>query len=142
MSVVVVTWILVLLAVLVAVPADQPPLRRMHGAMLATAIAEYFRDQGKNVLLLMDNVFRFVQAGGEVSGLLGRLPSRVGYQPTLATEIAELEERIARFRTERDATLDMPRLIIPSLQVNMRAGRMPEPDEKGDVFLKVPVNKL
>ena len=49
----------------------------------------------RNVLLLMDNVFRFVQAGAEVSGMLGRLPSRVGYQPTLATEIAELEERIA-----------------------------------------------
>ena len=59
-------------------------------------IAEYFRDQKhQNVLLLMDNVFRFVQAGSEVSSLLGRLPSRVGYQPTLATEVAALEERIA-----------------------------------------------
>jgi F-type H+-transporting ATPase subunit beta len=62
----------------------------------ALTVAEYFRDElGHNVLLLMDNVFRFVQAGSEVSGLLGRLPSRVGYQPTLATEIAELEQRIA-----------------------------------------------
>jgi F-type H+-transporting ATPase subunit beta len=59
-------------------------------------IAEYFRDQKhQNVLLLMDNVFRFVQAGAELSSLLGRLPSRVGYQPTLATEVALLEERIA-----------------------------------------------
>ena len=59
-------------------------------------MAEYFRDRKhQNVLLLMDNVFRFVQAGSEVSGLLGRLPSRVGYQPTLATEVAALQERIA-----------------------------------------------
>jgi len=60
------------------------------------AIAEYFRDaKHENVLLLIDNVYRLVQAGSEVSGLLGRLPSRVGYQPTLASEIAEFEERIA-----------------------------------------------
>jgi F-type H+-transporting ATPase subunit beta len=59
-------------------------------------IAEYFRDVGgDNVLFLMDNAFRFVQAGAEVSGLLGRMPSRVGYQPTLASEIAALQERIA-----------------------------------------------
>lgn len=64
--------------------------------MTALTISEYFRDQNhKNVLLLMDNVFRFVQAGAEVSSLLGRLPSRVGYQPTLATEVARLQERIA-----------------------------------------------
>jgi F-type H+/Na+-transporting ATPase subunit beta len=64
--------------------------------LTALTIAEHFRDQRRqNVLLLMDNVFRFVQAGSEVSSLLGRLPSRVGYQPTLATEVASLEERIA-----------------------------------------------
>jgi F-type H+-transporting ATPase subunit beta len=64
--------------------------------MTALAIAEYFRDEEhRNVLLLMDNIFRFVQAGAEVSGLLGRLPSRVGYQPTLASEVAALQERIA-----------------------------------------------
>ena len=64
--------------------------------MTALTIAEYFRDeQHQNVLLLMDNIFRFVQAGSEVSGLLGRLPSRVGYQPTLASEVAALQERIA-----------------------------------------------
>ena len=68
-------------------------------ALTALAVAEYFRDElHENVLFLIDNVFRFVQAGGEVSGLLGRLPSRVGYQPTLATEIAELEERFASVR--------------------------------------------
>jgi F-type H+-transporting ATPase subunit beta len=75
---------------------NEPPGARWRVGMTALAIAEHFRDaRRENVLLLIDNVFRFVQAGGEVSGLLGRLPSRVGYQPTLATEIAELEERIA-----------------------------------------------
>jgi len=75
---------------------NEPPGARWRVAMTALAIAEYFRDaEHKNVLLLIDNVFRFVQAGGEVSGLLGRIPSRVGYQPTLASEIADLEERIA-----------------------------------------------
>ena len=74
---------------------NEPPGARWRVGMTALAVAEYFRDERKeNVLLLMDNVFRFVQAGAEVSGLLGRLPSRVGYQPTLATEIAELQERI------------------------------------------------
>jgi F-type H+-transporting ATPase subunit beta len=75
---------------------NEPPGARWRVGMTALTVAEYFRDaKGENVLLLMDNIFRFVQAGGEVSGLLGRLPSRVGYQPTLATEIAEIEERIA-----------------------------------------------
>lgn len=75
---------------------NEPPGARWRVPMTALTIAEYFRDeQHKNVLLLMDNVFRFVQAGAEVSGLLGRLPSRVGYQPTLASEVAVLQERIA-----------------------------------------------
>jgi F-type H+/Na+-transporting ATPase subunit beta len=75
---------------------NEPPGARWRAGLTALAIAEHFRDeQHENVLLLIDNVYRLVQAGGEVSGLLGRLPSRVGYQPTLASEIAELEERIA-----------------------------------------------
>ncbi|HVM85116.1 MAG TPA: F0F1 ATP synthase subunit beta [Candidatus Binatia bacterium] len=75
---------------------NEPPGVRWRTGLGALAIAEYFRDQAhENVLLLIDNVYRLVQAGGEVSGLLGRLPSRVGYQPTLASEIAEFEERIA-----------------------------------------------
>lgn len=78
---------------------NEPPGARWRVGMSALTVAEYFRDsRHQDVLLLIDNVFRFVQAGGEVSGLLGRLPSRVGYQPTLATEIAELEERIASVR--------------------------------------------
>ena len=75
---------------------NEPPGARWRTGLTALAIAEHFRDERhENVLLLIDNVYRLVQAGGEVSGLLGRLPSRVGYQPTLAGEIAELEERIA-----------------------------------------------
>jgi F-type H+-transporting ATPase subunit beta len=75
---------------------NEPPGARWRVGLSALTIAEYFRDvRHQDVLLLMDNVFRFVQAGSEVSGLLGRLPSRVGYQPTLATEVAALQERIA-----------------------------------------------
>jgi len=75
---------------------NEPPGARWRAGLTALTIAEHFRDEAReNVLLLIDNVYRLVQAGGEVSGLLGRLPSRVGYQPTLASEIAELEERIA-----------------------------------------------
>ena len=82
--------------VLVYGQMNEPPGARWRVGLSALTIAEYFRDQKhQNVLLLMDNVFRFVQAGSEVSGLLGRSPSRVGYQPTLATEVAALQERIA-----------------------------------------------
>ncbi|WP_349255092.1 F0F1 ATP synthase subunit beta [Rhodopila sp.] len=82
--------------VLVYGQMNEPPGARWRVPMTAITIAEYFRDEDhRNVLLLMDNIFRFVQAGAEVSGLLGRLPSRVGYQPTLATEVAALQERIA-----------------------------------------------
>ena len=82
-------------SVLVYGQMNEPPGARWRVGLTALTIAEYFRDQKhQNVLLLMDNVFRFVQAGCEVSGLLGRLPSRVGYQPTLATEVAALQERI------------------------------------------------
>lgn len=82
--------------VLVYGQMNEPPGARWRVPLTALTIAEYFRDQKhQNVLLMMDNVFRFVQAGAELSSLLGRLPSRVGYQPTLATEVALLEERIA-----------------------------------------------
>lgn len=75
---------------------NEAPGARWRVGLTALTIAEYFRDAAhENVLLLVDNVYRLVQAGGEVSGLLGRLPSRVGYQPTLGGEIAEFEERIA-----------------------------------------------
>jgi F-type H+-transporting ATPase subunit beta len=79
---------------------NEPPGARFRVGHAALTIAEYFRDEGRqDVLLLIDNIFRFVQSGAEVSALLGRVPSRVGYQPTLATELAELEERIASTAT-------------------------------------------
>lgn len=81
--------------VLVYGQMNEPPGARWRVPLTALTMAEYVRDvEQRNVLLLMDNVFRFVQAGAEVSGLLGRMPSRVGYQPTLATEVAQLQERI------------------------------------------------
>ncbi len=82
-------------AVLIYGQMNEPPGARFRVGHAALTVAEYFRDVVKrDVLLLIDNVFRFVQSGTEVSGLMGRIPSRVGYQPTLATELAELEERI------------------------------------------------
>lgn len=82
--------------VLVYGQMNEPPGARWRVPLTALTIAEHFRDaRHQNVLLLMDNIFRFVQAGAEVSSLLGRLPSRVGYQPTLASEVASLQERIA-----------------------------------------------
>lgn len=86
-------------AVLVYGQMNEPPGARFRVGHTALTVAEYFRDvQKRDVLLLIDNVFRFVQSGTEVSGLMGRIPSRVGYQPTLATELAELEERICSSR--------------------------------------------
>jgi len=87
-------------AVLLFGQMNEPPGVRFLIGNAALTIAEYFRDEKRqDVLLMIDNIFRFVQAGSEVSGLLGRMPSRVGYQPTLATEIAALEERIASTRS-------------------------------------------
>ena len=73
---------------------NEPPGARMRVALTGLTMAEYFRDQGQDVLLFIDNIFRFSQAGSEVSALLGRIPSAVGYQPTLATEMGALQERI------------------------------------------------
>jgi len=82
-------------AVLIFGQMDEQPGARFRVGHAALTMAEYFReDRKQDVLLLIDNIFRFVQAGSEVSGLLGQIPSRVGYQPTLATELSELEERI------------------------------------------------
>ncbi|HEY2397535.1 MAG TPA: F0F1 ATP synthase subunit beta [Solirubrobacteraceae bacterium] len=77
---------------------NEPPGARMRVALSGLTMAEYFRDQGQDVLLFIDNIFRFVQAGSEVSALLGRMPSQVGYQPTLETEMGELQERITSTR--------------------------------------------
>jgi F-type H+/Na+-transporting ATPase subunit beta len=78
---------------------NEPSGVRLRVALTALAMAEYFRDQGRDVLLFIDNIFRFSMSGSEVSALLGRMPSAVGYQPTLATEMGELQERITSTRT-------------------------------------------
>ena len=78
---------------------NEPSGVRLRVAISALSMAEYFRDQGKDVLLFVDNIFRFSMSGSEVSALLGRMPSAVGYQPTLATEMGELQERITSTRT-------------------------------------------
>jgi F-type H+/Na+-transporting ATPase subunit beta len=77
---------------------NEPPGARLRVGLTGLTLAEYFRDQGDDVLLFIDNIFRFVQAGSEVSALLGRMPSAVGYQPTLATEMGQLQERITSTR--------------------------------------------
>jgi len=77
----------------------EPPGARLRVALSGLTVAEYFRDQGNDVLLFIDNIFRFTQAGSEVSALLGRMPSAVGYQPNLATEMGEMQERITSTKT-------------------------------------------
>lgn len=78
---------------------NEPSGVRLRVGLSALSMAEYFRDQGRDVLLFIDNIFRFSMSGSEVSALLGRMPSAVGYQPTLATEMGELQERITSTRT-------------------------------------------
>jgi len=78
---------------------NEPPGARLRVGLTGLTMAEYFRDEGRDVLLFIDNIFRFVQAGSEVSALLGRMPSAVGYQPTLAAEMGQLQERITSTKT-------------------------------------------
>jgi F-type H+-transporting ATPase subunit beta len=100
-------------AVMVFGQMKEPPGARFLVGLTALSVAEYFRDeQGKNVLFVVDNVYRHVQAGMEVSGLLGRLPSRVGYQPTLAADIASLEERITA--TDRGDMVSVQAVYVPA----------------------------
>ena len=99
--------------VLVFGQMNEPPGVRLRVALTGLSIAEYFRDEeGKDVLLFIDNIFRFVQAGSEVSALLGRMPSAVGYQPTLATEMGELQERIAS--TKRGSITSVQAVYVPA----------------------------
>ncbi len=78
---------------------NEPPGARLRVGLTGVTMAEYFRDEGRDVLLFIDNIFRFVQAGAEVSALLGRLPSAVGYAPTLGTDMGDLQERISSTKT-------------------------------------------
>ena len=98
--------------VLVFGQMNEPPGARLRTAMTALTMAEYFRDQGRSVLLFIDNIYRYIQAGSEVSALLGRLPSAVGYQPTLATEMGELQERITT--TSRGAVTSVQAIYVPA----------------------------
>ena len=92
---------------------NEPPGARARVALSALTAAEYFRDEeGKDVLLFIDNIFRFTQAGSEVSALLGRIPSAVGYQPTLANEMGELQERITS--TSRGAITSVQAIYVPA----------------------------
>jgi F-type H+-transporting ATPase subunit beta len=92
---------------------NEPPGARQRVGLTALTMAEYFRDEeGKDVLLFIDNIFRFTQAGSEVSALLGRMPSAVGYQPTLATEMGELQERITS--TEKGSITSVQAIYVPA----------------------------
>ncbi|MDX6409138.1 MAG: F-type H+/Na+-transporting ATPase subunit beta [Gaiellaceae bacterium] len=91
---------------------NEPPGARLRVGLSGLTMAEYFRDQGQNVLLFIDNIFRFTQAGSEVSALLGRMPSAVGYQPTLATEMGQLQERITS--TQTGAVTSVQAIYVPA----------------------------
>ncbi len=91
---------------------NEPPGARLRVALCGLTEAEYFRDQGQDVLLFIDNIFRFTQAGSEVSALLGRMPSAVGYQPTLATEMGDLQERITS--TETGSITSVQAVYVPA----------------------------
>ncbi|WP_376791208.1 F0F1 ATP synthase subunit beta [Thermoflexus sp.] len=91
---------------------NEPPGVRLRVGLTALTMAEYFRDQGRDVLIFIDNIFRFVMSGSEVSALLGRMPSAVGYQPTLAFEMGQLQERITS--TRRGAITSMQAVYVPA----------------------------
>ncbi len=91
---------------------NEPAGVRLRVALTALSMAEYFRDQGRDVLLFIDNIFRFTMSGSEVSALLGRMPSAVGYQPTLATEMGELQERITS--TRHGSITSMQAVYVPA----------------------------
>jgi F-type H+/Na+-transporting ATPase subunit beta len=91
---------------------NEPPGARMRVALSGLTMAEYFREQGQDVLLFIDNIFRFVQAGSEVSALLGRMPSQVGYQPTLETEMGQLQERITS--TRKGSVTSVQAIYVPA----------------------------
>src|SRR6476620_2158177 len=98
--------------VLVFGQMNEPPGARLRVGLTGLTMAEYFRDEGRDVLLFIDNIFRFVQAGSEVSALLGRMPSAVGYQPTLADEMGQLQERITS--TQTGSITSMQAVYVPA----------------------------
>src|SRR2546423_12733981 len=92
---------------------NEPPGARLRVGLSGLTVAEYFRDvEGQDGLVFIDNIFRFTQAGSEVSALLGRMPSAVGYQPTLATEMGELQERITS--TKKGSVTSVQAMYVPA----------------------------
>merc|ERR1711865_704412 len=118
---------------------NEPPGARARVALTGLTVAEYFRDfEGQDVLLFVDNIFRFTQANSEVSALLGRIPSAVGYQPTLATDLGGLQERITTTFAHLDATTVLSRPIAelgiyPSVDPLDSNSRILDPRVVGDV---------
>src|SRR5207247_11387033 len=91
---------------------NEPPGARARVGLTGLTVAEHFRDQGQDVLFFVDNIFRFTQAGSEVSALLGRIPSAVGYQPTLGTDMGELQERITS--TKSGSITSIQAIYVPA----------------------------
>ncbi|NQU02906.1 MAG: F0F1 ATP synthase subunit beta, partial [Syntrophaceae bacterium] len=119
----------------------EPPGARARVALTALAAAEYFRDEeGQDVLLFVDNIFRFTQAGSEVSALLGRMPSAVGYQPTLATELGELQERITS--TDKGSITSVQCVYVPADDLTDPAPATTFAHLDGTVVLSRPLTEL
>src|SRR3989442_2542912 len=91
---------------------NEPPGNRLRVALTGLTMAEFFRDEGRDVLLFIDNIYRYTLAGMEVSALLGRMPSAVGYQPTLSTEMGDLEERITS--TRKGSITSFQAIFVPA----------------------------
>ncbi|MEA3487527.1 MAG: F0F1 ATP synthase subunit beta [Thermodesulfobacteriota bacterium] len=128
-------------AALVYGQMTEPPGARARVALTALSVAEYFRDEeGQNVLLFIDNIFRFTQAGSEVSALLGRMPSAVGYQPTLATDLGELQERITS--TNKGSITAVQCVYVPADDLTDPAPATTFAHLDGTVVLSRPIAEL
>jgi len=120
---------------------NEPPGARFRVALTALTMAEYFRDvEGKDVLLFIDNIFRFVQAGSEVSALLGRMPSAVGYQPTLSTDMGELQERITS--TKKGSITSVQAIYVPADDITDPAPATTFSHLDASIVLSRPISEL
>lgn len=119
---------------------NEPPGARLRVGLTALTVAEDFRDQGNDVLLFIDNIFRFTMAGGEVSALLGRMPSAVGYQPNLATDMGELQERICT--TKRGSITSMQAIYVPADDLTDPAVSTAFTHLDGTIVLSRPLSEL
>jgi len=127
--------------VLVFGQMNEPPGARFRVALTALTMAEYFRDvEGKDVLLFIDNIFRFVQAGSEVSALLGRMPSAVGYQPTLSTDMGELQERITS--TKKGSITSVQAIYVPADDITDPAPATTFSHLDASIVLSRPISEL